>query len=262
MDVAENVAMSCAFIREAAAKGAGYIQTPEMTTLMRRGRDASKPQLYGAEQTQALARFQALAKELGVVLHIGSMPVSIEGDKLANRGFVIDKSGEITGQYDKIHLFDVAVSDAETWQESATYAPGNRAVVARAGDLRIGMSICYDLRFAALYRALAKAGAQILAVPAAFTVPTGEAHWQTLLKARAIETGCFVLAAAQTGSHQDGRKTYGRSQIINPWGAIIAESNEAMGVLLATIDLQEIEATRARLPAINHDRPFGINDQK
>ena len=256
LDVMENVAEASRLIMLAAAQGAGYVQTPEMTTLLRVGRERGDNAPYGEKQKMALETFTSLAKNHGITLHIGSMPILREDNMLANRGFLISSKGEIVAQYDKIHLFDVQVSETETWRESALYAPGNEAVVAEAGGVKYGMSICYDLRFAQLYRALAKKGAEILCVPSAFTVPTGRAHWKVLLRARAIETGCYVIAAAQTGDHPGGRKTYGHSLIVNPWGDIVIESGETPGVWVADIDLADVAATIARLPAINHDRPF------
>ena len=255
-DVSANVAEACRGIMMAAAQGAQYVQTPEMTTLVRRGRDEANPDIYGKAQLQALESFRALARNHKVTVHIGSMPIAREDGRLANRGFIIGPDGEVRAQYDKIHLFDVAVSETETWRESAIYAPGESLGLAEVEGAVFGMSICYDIRFPQLYRTLAQKGAEVLTVPAAFTVPTGRAHWQTLLRARAIENGAFVIAAAQTGEHADGRRTWGHSLIVNPWGDIVVECGEAPGVFLAEIDLSEVAATRSRLPSLNHDRPF------
>ncbi len=257
-DVARNVATACDLIREAAATGAHYIQTPEVTTLM----ELERARLFAAtgpeEGNDALAQFTDLARTLKVWLHIGSMPVKVRDDKIANRAFVIDPSGQIAARYDKIHMFDVDLPNGESYRESRNYEPGTRAVVAELPWGGLGLSICYDLRFPYLYRALAQSGARFLAVPAAFTRPTGEAHWHTLLKARAIECQCFVFAAAQGGRHEHGRETYGHSLIVSPWGEILAEGSVHPTVIAADIDLGALEDARGRVPSLRHDRAFQI----
>ncbi len=254
-NMADNVATASAYIREAAAGGADFIATPEMTTLMDRDRAGVMAKVKRQEDDECLTVFRALAKELGITLLIGSLPILVEkGQRLANRSFLIGPDGEIIAQYDKVHLFDVALGSGESYRESQTYKAGDKAVIAHTDMASIGLSICYDVRFAALYRTLANAGAQILVVPAAFTQVTGEAHWHVLLRARAIETGAYVVAPAQTGHHEDGRKTYGHSLIVGPWGEIVADGGRACGVTLATIDLSEVQKARKRIPALDHGR--------
>ncbi|MDD3447131.1 MAG: carbon-nitrogen hydrolase family protein, partial [Zavarzinia sp.] len=230
-DVAANVATASVLIREAAAKGARLIATPEMTSLMERDRRAMRPKIRTEDEDTALAAFRALAAELKVHLLIGSLPIDIGEARLANRGFLIGPDGTIKARYDKIHMFDVDLPEGESFRESAAYRPGEDAVVAEVEDARLGMTICYDLRFAALYRRLAQAGADIIAVPAAFTRVTGEAHWHILLRARAIETGCFVIAPGQTGTHEDGRQTFGHSLIVDPWGHVLADGGKDVGII-------------------------------
>lgn len=259
-DVEKNVADAIALIRKAAGQGAEYVQTPEMTTLMELGRDrilaASPPE----DESSALKAFQAVARELGIWLHIGSMAVRVPGDKLANRAFVISPEGAIRARYDKIHMFDVDLPGGESYRESNSYQPGEKAVIAKLPWGGLGLTICYDLRFPALHRALAQTGAAMIAVPAAFTKVTGEAHWHTLLKARAIETQCYVMAAAQGGRHEHGRDTYGHSLIIAPWGEVLAEGGTEPGVFVADIDLARVAEARARIPSLKHDRPFTVVD--
>lgn len=258
-DVASSVAAATKLIREAAAGGARYIQTPEVTTLIepdsKRLFAATKPE----EGNPALAAFTALAAELRVWLHIGSMGVLLSSEKIANRAFLIRPDGRIAARYDKIHMFDVELPGGESYRESKNFAPGDTAVVADLPWGRLGITICYDLRFAHLYRALAKAGAQMLAIPAAFTVPTGEAHWHALMRARAIETGCWVLSAAQAGTHESGRKTYGHSLVVSPWGEVVAEADGVHpSVIFADVELKATEEARRRIPALEHDRPFKV----
>ena len=256
-NVDANVAAAGALIRQAAALGAAYVQTPEVTTLMELDRDklfaSAKPEANNA----ALTHFCALARELKLWLHIGSMAI-LTGERLANRSFLIAPDGTIAARYDKIHMFDVSLANGETYRESANYASGDRAVVADLPWGRLGLTICYDLRFPILHQTLAKAGAHFLAIPAAFTKPTGEAHWHTLLRARAIETQCFVFAAAQGGRHEHGRETYGHSLIVSPWGHVLAEGGTEPGVVYADIDPAEIAAVRARIPCLDHGRPFTV----
>jgi len=256
-DVAENVAVASRLIREAAAAGADLVATPEMTTLLERSRRKALAGAAGEADDRALPAFRALAAELSVHLLIGSIPIRIAGEMLANRCFLIGPDGAICARYDKIHMFDVELGSGESYRESGTYRPGREAVVAGTPLARFGLSVCYDVRFGYLYRSLAKAGAQVLSVPAAFTKVTGEAgHWHTLLRARAIETGCYVIAPAQVGDHADGRSTYGHSLAVAPWGEIVADGGTETGVALAEIDLGAIDRARGRVPAIEHDRPY------
>jgi predicted amidohydrolase len=260
-DVDKNVADAVGLIREAAAGGAQYVQTPEVTTLM----ELETAKLFAAvepeEDNRALQRFRDLAAELKIWLHIGSMPVRVAPDKIANRAYVLSPDGSIAATYDKIHMFDVDLPGGESYRESKNYRPGDRAVVASLPWGGLGLAICYDLRFPQIFRALAKSGARFLAVPAAFTKVTGEAHWHTLLRARAIECQCFVFAAAQGGRHEHGRDTYGHSLIISPWGQILAEGGVQPGVIFADIDLQAIEDARSRVPSLGHDRPFTVESR-
>lgn len=250
---------------EAKAAGASYVLTPEMSVVFAENRAGLKERAGAWEGNDAIARLAAIARDNALFLHIGSLAVALEDGRFANRSVLFDRAGEIVATYDKIHLFDADLPGVNAYRESATYAGGDAAVVADAGQFRLGVSICYDMRFAALYRALAQAGAQLIAVPAAFTVPTGAAHWHVLLRARAIETGCFVLAAAQGGQHANGRATYGHSLIIAPWGEVIAEAeNDRPGVVVATLDLDAVAAARQRVPALANGRAFslpaGINE--
>jgi predicted amidohydrolase len=253
-DVAENVRAAGALIRDAAGVGADFILTPEMTPLMETERERVDAATYpddGANPT--IAAFAALAEEVESWLLLGSVPVKTGDRRLANRSILFAPDGRIAARYDKIHMFDVTVSDAERYQESKTYRPGDTPVAARLPWGMLGMTVCYDLRFAYLYRALAHAGAGLIAVPSAFTKPTGQAHWHVLLRARAIETGCFVLAPAQGGRHENGRETYGHSLIVDPWGRVIAEAGEAPAIAIAKIDLDEVAKARARIPSLDHD---------
>lgn len=245
-------------IRQAAAQGAKFIATPENTCHIRMPSVEKLNSAPAQEDHPGLPRFSALAKELGVWILIGSMAVKASEDKLYNRSFLFDDQGNLAAHYDKIHLFDVVLSEKEKYGESEVIEPGTEAVVAWTPWGGMGMSICYDLRFAYLYRDLAKAGAGILLIPAAFTVPTGKAHWETLLRARAIETGSFVIAPGQTGEHEGGRKTWGHSLIIDPWGKILAEGGEKVGVVTAELDLSEVEAARTRIPSLLHDRKYKV----
>lgn len=260
-DVDRNVTDAVALIREAAAGGAQYVQTPEVTTLM----ELETAKLFAAVEPEdgnrALQTFRDVAADLKIWLHIGSMPVKVAADKIANRAYVLSPDGAVTATYDKIHMFDVDLPNGESYRESKNYRPGDKAVVAALPWGGLGLAICYDLRFPQLFRALAKSGAKFLTVPAAFTKVTGEAHWHTLLRARAIESQCFVFAAAQGGRHEHGRDTYGHSLIISPWGQILAEGGVQPGVIFADIDLQAIEDARSRVPSLGHDRPFTVESR-
>ena len=249
-------------IGEAKENGADYVQTPEMTNIMEVSREKLFTAIVPEETDTSLATFRELARKLSIHLHIGSLAVKATADKAANRGFLIDPRGEIVARYDKIHMFDVDLANGESYRESANYQPGETAVISDLPWGRIGLTICYDVRFPALYRALAEAGASFLTVPSAFTRKTGEAHWHTLLRARAIENGCFVFAAAQAGMHENKRETYGHSLIIAPWGEILAEGGVEPGVFLAEIDTSKVEAARKTVPSLQHGRRFGIADPK
>lgn len=257
-DVAQNVAAASDLIRRAAHRGADYIQTPEMTTFM----EIDRTQLLAAARPEknhpALRHFCDLARGLNVWLHVGSMPILLDNGKLANRSVLISAEGRITARYDKIHMFDVDLGGGESYLESANYEPGRYAVIADLPWGPIGLTICYDLRFPHLYRALAKGGAKFLAIPAAFTVPTGTAHWHALLRARAIEAQAYVFAAAQGGSHEHGRETYGHSLVVSPWGEILGEGDVHPAVITADIDLQLLTDVRNRVPSLQHDRPFEV----
>jgi predicted amidohydrolase len=255
----ENFEAAAALIREAKAGGADYVQTPEMTNIMETKRDALFQVIQEEEQDVSLADFRALARELKIFLHIGSLAIKVGPERAANRGFLIDPAGELAARYDKIHMFDVDLANGESYRESRTYRPGEIAVLSDLPWGRLGLSICYDLRFPALYRALAEAGASFLAIPSAFTRQTGEAHWQVLMRARAIENGCFVLAAAQGGRHENGRETYGHSVIVDPWGRVLAEGGAEPGVILAEIDPAEIATARGRVPSLEHGRRFELS---
>lgn len=253
----EGFAQAESLIRQAANVGATLVATPENTTLLQMNRAAWAQQICAETDDPYLPRFRKLAKELGISLVIGSLPIKVAEAKAANRSFLITADGAIAARYDKIHLFDVAVTKSETWRESDSIQPGHNAVIAETQGARLGFSICYDLRFPQLYQKLAKAGANILLVPAAFTRPTGRAHWHALLRARAIETGSFVLAPAQGGVHEDGRKTYGHSLIVDPWGKIIAElDHDEPDMLVHEINLAKVDEVRRRIPAIVSAQAF------
>ncbi len=256
VDVARNVASAAALIRQAAAEGAAYVLTPEMTTILDKDRERLLAAISVEATDPSLMQFRALAAELGIYLHIGSMAIRIGDADVANRAFLIGPDGNIIATYDKIHMFDVDLAGGESYRESRLYRPGGAAAVADLPQAKLGLSICYDVRFPHLYRALAKAGASVIAIPAAFTKTTGEAHWHVLIRARAIETGAFVIAAAQGGHHEDGRDTYGHSMIVDPWGKILVEAGTEPGVIVADIDPEASATTRQRLPSLANDRVF------
>ena len=245
-------------IRRAAKGGAIYVQTPENTGLMELKPELVLEAAETEERSAALAHLRALARELGIFLHIGSLAIKLDPSRVANRSYLIDPEGRVTARYDKLHMFDVDLPGGESYRESQYFRPGDKAVVADLPFGRLGLSICYDLRFPALYRALASAGAEFIAVPSAFTRQTGEAHWRVLIRARAIETGAFVLAATQGGLHENGRATYGHSLIVSPWGEVLAEGGEDPSVIFADIDLAASEEARARIPALKHGRSFEV----
>lgn len=243
-------------IGAASSGGAAMLFTPEMSGLLDRNGERARAQLAEEGADRVLARCRDAARDNGIWVHLGSLAVLDTGGKVANRAFVIDPAGEIRARYDKMHLFDVDLPTGESWRESATYSAGQNAVVVDGTPLgKLGLTICYDVRFPSLFARLAEAGAEAIAVPAAFTVPTGEAHWHVLLRARAIEAGLFVIAAAQVGAHADGRRTYGHSLVIDPWGEVLLDMGEEAGVGFATIEPQRIAEVRSRLPALKHRRP-------
>ena len=258
-DVSKNLAETARLVREAAGRGAQYVQTPEITTLM----ELDRKRLFGAigveEGNPAVSFFSDLAKEFGIWLHVGSMAVLLNNEKIANRSFLFGPGGDVCARFDKIHMFDVELPGGETYRESRNYEAGNAALLAPLPWGTLGLTICYDLRFPHLYRALAKGGGDFIAIPSAFTRKTGEAHWHVLLRARAIENGCFVLAAAQAGKHESGRETYGHSLIVSPWGDILAEGDGTQpGVVIADIDPSAVTEARQRIPSLQHDRPYEI----
>ena len=253
-DPAANAGTLERAVVEAAAKGAVMLFTPEMSGLIDRDRTRAAAHLVSEGEDPVLARVRAAAAAHGLWVHLGSLAVREADGRLANRGYVIDDRGDVRARYDKMHLFDVDLPSGESWRESASYAPGEQAVVVDTPVGRLGLAICYDLRFPALFAALTEAGAMILSVPAAFTRPTGAAHWHVLLRARAIEAGVHLVAAAQTGEHQDGRATYGHSLVVGPWGEVLLDMGETAGLGFAEIDPAQVESVRERLPAIRHRR--------
>lgn len=254
LDVTRNIEDAVRLIRTAAGQGAQLISTPEMTHLFEGEGAALMAKARPEAEDAGLPVFCALAEELGVWLHLGSLAIKLSDTQCANRSFLIGPNGRVRARYDKIHMFDVQIGDGQVYRESARYRAGAQLTVAQAAGASLGLSICYDVRFAYLYRALAKAGANVMMVPAAFTKTTGEAHWHVLLRARAIETGSFVVAAAQSGHHENGKDTFGHSLIIDPWGRILAEGGVEPGVVVADLDLKLGTDARAKIPALLHDR--------
>ncbi|GAB5470066.1 MAG: carbon-nitrogen hydrolase family protein [Rhodospirillales bacterium] len=245
-------------VREAKALGADLIALPENCTQIEPDKAKALRQAEPEERHLALARLRDLARELEAWLLVGSLSVKAAPRHCWNRSYLLAPDGSVAARYDKIHLFDVEVGDGQTYRESSFIAPGTTAVEAALPWGRLGLSVCYDLRFPHLYRLLAQAGAEILSIPAAFTKVTGEAHWHVLLRARAIETGCFVIAPAQCGTHAGGRQTYGHSLIVDPWGKVLADGGEEPGIVTATLDLAQVDEARRRIPALTHDRPIGM----
>jgi deaminated glutathione amidase len=258
IDPGANAAELVRRVEEAAAGGARMLFTPEMSGLLDRDRERAAAHLRSEVEDEVLAEVRAAAARTGLWVHIGSLALKGEvGDKLVNRGFVIDGAGEIRARYDKMHLFDVDLPTGESWRESASYRGGERPVLVDTPIGLLGLSICYDLRFAGLYAALSDHGAVAFSIPAAFTVPTGEAHWHVLMRARAIEAGAFVIAAAQVGLHPDGRRTYGHSLVVDPWGKVLLDMGAAgPGLGFAELDLGSVDEVRSRLPALHHRRPI------
>jgi deaminated glutathione amidase len=253
-----NVDAASRMIGEAKSAGADYVLTPEMTNVLAGRREQLFAAIVEEETDASLATLREVARKLGIYVHIGSLAIKISPDRAANRSFLIDPKGEIVARYDKIHMFDVDLADGESYRESRSYRPGELAVLADLPWGRLGLTICYDLRFPALYRALAEAGASMVTIPSAFTKQTGEAHWHALIRARAIENGCFVFAAAQGGKHDNGRDTFGHSLIVDPWGRIVAEGGTEPGVVMAEINPVEVTNARARIPSLQHGRRFEI----
>ena len=253
-----NFDAAAKLIEEAKAGGADYVQTPEMSNILAAKREQLFDVIVDEDSDNTLAGYRELARRLGIFVHVGSFAVRLPSDKAANRSFLIGRDGEIAARYDKIHMFDVDLANGESYRESRNYRAGEIAVVADLPWGRLGLTVCYDLRFPALYRALAEAGASFLAIPSAFTRQTGEAHWHVLMRARAIENGVYVLAAAQGGKHESGRETFGHSLVIDPWGRVIAEGGTEPGVIFATIDPAEVSAARAKVPSLQHGRRFEL----
>ena len=260
-DPVANLAHTLSMVQQASEAGAQFIATPEVTNCVSSSRRRQNEVLALQENDQTLAAMCTAAARFGAWISVGSLALKLpDDDRFTNRSFMIDPSGQIVAQYDKIHMFDVTLSEAEQYRESDGYRAGDHAVIADTAFGKIGMTICYDIRFPHLYRGLAKSGASILLIPAAFAQPTGRAHWEVLLRARAIETGCYVIAAAQTGEHQTSqrrpRKTYGHSMIVSPWGEIMADAGEDQGIIYADLDLSLVESTRARVPSILSQQSF------
>jgi deaminated glutathione amidase len=261
-DPAANLARTEPLVREAAAGGAALVLTPECTNIVSADRARQQAVLVAEAEDPTLARLAAVAAELGIWLLIGSLclKAGTKDGRFVNRSLLVGPDGRVRARYDKIHMFDVTLAGGESYRESAAYRPGERAVLAEAAGVRLGMTVCYDLRFPRLYRDLAQAGAEVLAVPSAFTVPTGRAHWEVLLRARAVETGSYVLAPAQSGRHPTGsgpaRQTWGHSLAVGPWGEVLLDAGEPVGVSFAEIDPTEVARARAAVPSLGHDRPY------
>ena len=259
MSVERNVASMEKLVREAHAAGAVYVQTPEMTGALMRDKTGLRAILKPESTDLVAASASSLARELGIHVHVGSTAILLDDGKVANRGLLFGPDGLLVTRYDKIHMFDVDLDNGESWRESSAYEPGREAIVADLPFAKLGFAICYDLRFPQLFRAEALDGAEVLTVPAAFTRQTGEAHWHVLLRARAIENGAFVIAAAQGGLHEDGRETYGHSLIVSPWGEVLAEGGAAGAELvLADIDPALADDARRRIPSLRNERPFAL----
>jgi len=258
LDPQANLATALASIDQAKRAGADYVQTPEMTNILALKRDQLFANIVADEQDPTLATLREVARKLAIYIHIGSLAIKASPEKAVNRSFLIDRKGDVVARYDKIHMFDVDLAGGESYRESNNYRAGELAVIADLPWGRLGLTVCYDLRFPALYRALAEAGASFLAIPSAFTRQTGEAHWHVLLRARAIENGCFVFAAAQGGRHENGRETFGHSLVVDPWGRVLAEGGTEPGLVMAEIDPAEVAAARARVPSLHHGRRFEL----
>jgi predicted amidohydrolase len=257
----KNIDAAARLIREAKEAGADYVLTPEMTNILEVKRERLFAAIAPEDSDAGLAAFRELARSLRIFLHVGSLAIKLSQEKAANRSFLIEPAGDIVARYDKIHMFDVDLAGGESYRESRTYRPGEIAMTADLPWGKLGLTICYDLRFPALYRALASGGCAFFSIPSAFTKQTGEAHWHVLNRARAIENGAFVLAAAQGGKHENGRETFGHSLVVDPWGRILAEAGSEPGVVLARIDPAEVAAARAKIPSLEHGRRFELIDR-
>jgi predicted amidohydrolase len=253
-----NTEAAVKLIHEAKAAGADYVQTPEMTNIMEIKREALFAALAPEETDASLAAFRETARAQRLWLHVGSLALKVSPDKAVNRSILIDPQGEVAARYDKIHMFDVDLAGGESYRESRSYRPGEVAISADLPWGRVGLTVCYDLRFPALYRALAESGASFLAIPSAFTRQTGEAHWHVLMRARAIENTSYVFAAAQGGRHENGRETFGHSLVVDPWGRIVAEGGTEPGIVMAEITPADIATARARIPSLQHGRRFEV----
>jgi len=258
LDPAANLATALELIDQAKQAGADYVLTPEMTNILAAKRDHLFAHIVAEEEDPTLATLREVARRLAIYVHIGSLAIKASAEKAANRSFLIDRKGDVAARYDKIHMFDVDLAGNESYRESNNYRPGELAILADLPWGRLGMTVCYDLRFPALYRALAEAGASFLAIPSAFTRNTGEAHWHVLQRARAIETGCFVFAAAQGGKHENGRETFGHSLVVDPWGRVLAEGGIEPCVVMAEIKPSEVAVARGRIPSLHHGRRFEL----
>lgn len=259
IDPSANIAAMRDLARDAAARGARYIQTPEMTGAVQRERKALSAVLKDEDRDEVVVAASDLAAELGVYLHLGSTAIKLDGERLANRAFLFGPAGDEIARYDKIHMFDVDLDNGESWRESAVYRPGEQSIVANVAMANIGLSICYDVRFPQIFRAQSQAGANVLTAPAAFTRQTGQAHWHVLQRSRAIENGAWMISAAQGGVHDDGRETYGHSIIVDPWGRIAAEiANDEPGVTVAEIDTAQASAARQKVPNLKNGREFVV----
>ena len=255
-DLAANLSTVTAMVREAAGIGATFVLTPEYTLMMDGSGRVMREQALPADGGVPLIELRALAKELGIWLLLGSLTLRTEEDRIANRSILINDSGEVAASYNKIHMFDVTLPDGKVIRESSAYRPGDKAVVVETPWGKLGMTICYDLRFPALFRTLAQAGAQIITVPSSFQRQTGKAHWQVLLQARAIENGCYIVAPAMCGDHAGNRQTYGHTLVVNPWGEVVADGGEAPGITYAEIDLARVAKVRGMIPSLTHDRAY------
>lgn len=253
-----NIQAASDYVRDAARDGASFICTPENTLLMEAGGKHLFSAVKSEDDTPAVKNLSSLARDLGIWLSVGSLAIKVAEDKVANRSFLMGPDGNVHARYDKIHMFDVSLPNGESYLESKNYRPGSDAVLVQTGFGQVGLTVCYDLRFPDLYRTLAQAGAGYLTVPSAFTQVTGEAHWHVLLRARAIETGAFVFAAAQSGAHENGRKTFGHSLIIDPWGEVLVDGGVETGFVCADIDPAKVEEARSRIPSLQHDREFTL----
>jgi predicted amidohydrolase len=256
-----NLDAAVRLIGEAKSAGADYVQTPEMTNILEVKRERLFAAITPEESDVSLATFRELARKLGIFLHVGSLAIKLLPEKAANRSFLIDRKGDIVARYDKIHMFDVDLAGGESYRESRNYRPGEIGVAADLPWGRLGLTVCYDLRFPSLYRALAEAGCSFLAIPSAFTRQTGEAHWHVLNRARAIENGAYVIAPCQYGTLSGGAQCFGHSLIVDPWGRVLADGGDGEGIVVADIDLALVAETRARIPSLQHDRPFTIAAQ-